>query len=125
MSKRLILDKCLFGQNGTIELKRGDDWLLTGKVSDSCSQEVDLTGYSATAYFPHESGSGMATALTLTVPECGRFSASLGRSETAVTARIPDGARFYARFESPYGLIETISTDDQVLQIEDIGFSDC
>lgn len=125
MAKFLILDKKHYdGSKGMIPLKRGDDWLLSGKIVEkyaSYQADLDLSGASATAYFAG-TGTDVTASVTLEDAPGGAISVSLGKEATPGVALAEEGTSLYLVVTGGDGKVFTVETPDEALEIKDRGF---
>lgn len=122
MAKFIQLDDAVF-LNGAAQLFRGDDWSLPGKIVDVVdgvySRDVDMTGISATAYFPAATGgapvSGNVQFLT---QEVGKFNIQVPAAYTPQVATGQLG--FYILTQvGATGAQATYAMTDALLNVQD------
>lgn len=125
MARFVRFDRRHYSKNtGLIPLRLGDDWLLSAEVVDSLPgnyyQPVNLTGMSATAYFPTASGPMAADVVVLNA-NCGKISISLDQLLTPLASTASEGVGIYLVLEDS-GELQTVETIDQALEILDRQF---
>lgn len=87
MAILLRLDRAQYFQ-GAVRVYRGDQWDLTGQVVDQIGSVVlakDLTGASATAYFPATGGGVVAAVVSITDEPQGLIRIAVGDDVTPMT----------------------------------------
>lgn len=126
MAKFLILDKKHYDPaTGLIPLKRGDDWVLQGVVTEkkgSYTAPVDLTGGAATAFFDDGAGGSVTATVTFTDAAQGVVEVELDELTTPTVGVAEQGSSMYLVFSDTDGVTTTIETQDQPLEIKDRGF---
>lgn len=124
MAKYIKLDKSQYGKDGVIPLKRGDDWVLTGKiVNRSCGEDltVDLTGLGMTACLPGADGSTITVDPVAVDAEEGTFTMTVPKAKTLLT-QPSFGTGFYIVLQDNDSNQETVESYDPALEIKDRGF---
>lgn len=107
-------------QTGLVPLRKGDDWLLEGKVVEAYAgykTEVDLSDAAgASAFFPAASGGSFPGVAAVVDPTCGRIRLSVVPASSAEAQESPEGI-------SPFlilnlrGQLITVETREPVLEI--------
>lgn len=124
MSRILKLDKKFYSDDGVVPLFRGDDWNLLGKVVDRAGNYetgVDLSPYSATAYFPSASGGPDLPAMAAT-GSCGSLTISMPAASTPNVQSNVGGIGAYVVLKDSQGNLTTVPTVDQAIAVLDRGF---
>lgn len=113
---------------GVATVFRGDQWLLDAQLLERVGETdagVDLTGGSATAYFPAVDcdSEPLAVPVTLTGPASGLFRVSVDESQTEDEVGLAEmGTSLYVVFDTPASGQFTAETVRQDLVIRDRGF---
>lgn len=127
MAKTLRLDTNNYGPNGTIDLTRGDDWRLTGKivnVNGPLLEDVDLTGTDAVSGFLPGDTAPIMCQVTILDADCGKVAISLAASGTSGAQLSDSGTGLYIVLQDAQGL-HTINSLDQSIRISDRAFFQC
>lgn len=124
MSKYVIFDRDQFGSEGLIPLKRGDDWSLRGKIVDlkgTFKDKVNLTGFSATGFFPGTNDS-LSQVVEIVCAEEGTFRIDIPASASINAALANNGTTMYITISNTDGKTETVETEEEVLEVRDREF---
>lgn len=123
MGRVWALDRRQYSANGLLSLYQGDDWAVSGIITDqvagSYGDAVDLSGYQATGYFP---ATGDPIAKVAALGSCGLCVIRLDSDESALTEANPDGVGLYVVLEAPDGSLQTVPTSEDVAAILERGF---
>lgn len=122
MAKYIVFDKDLFGIDGNIPLFRKDDWTLRGEIVDGlgkCKRIFDLTGYSASAFFPAASGGPVSFPVNIVAPKAGRFELEVPGSASSGIALAEQGTSLYFTLDNSTDNITTVETPYEPLEIRD------
>lgn len=126
MADYIELNKKQYGIDGLVPLKRGDDWMLLGKIVERYSSykgDKDLTDVvSATAYFEGATGGTIASLVSIDNASCGVISIAVDADDTDDIEESPFGTSFYVVLERAGSQYQTIQTYDFPLNIQDRGF---
>lgn len=127
MARILQIDRGQY-YNGLANYFRGDDWTIPAKVVESLpgayNTDVDLTGWSATAYFPSDPATSLAAVtgtVTLSNAKAGEVTIAVPASLSASGQLTPQGSDVYIIAASG-SLRATYATVDQAVAIHDRGF---
>lgn len=127
MSKFIEFNLDLFGSDGVIPLKRGDDWSLPGHVRLRRGDQVDEVNLaavtSASAFFPCASGGVVQCAIAIVDSDCGRINISVPKEDSINVQLSDSGMAPFAVLEDPSGLV-TIAPEQPVVQVQDRSFND-
>ena len=124
MARVLKYDKKFYGDDGLLSLYRGDDWSIYGKVVDrvgSYETEVDLSAYSATAYFPSATG-GPDLPTSAVTGSCGTLTVSMPAAQTPNVQTNSAGEGAYVVLQDSQGKLTTVTTIDESIAVLDRGF---
>lgn len=124
MSRVLKLDRKFYGDDGLLSLFQGDDWAIFGKVVDrvgSYETGVDLSLYSASAYFPSATGGADLPAAAAT-GQCSLLTISMPAISTPNVMLNTGGEGIYIVLEDAQGHLQTVPTIDQGIAILQRGF---
>lgn len=125
MARILKVDGKFYGDDGLVSLFRGDDWSLQGKIVDRVNgyeTPVDLSAYSASAFFPSASGGPDVLALAVT-GQCSALAISLGKADTPGVQTNVGGEGIYVVLKDNAGNLQTVPTFDQAISVQDRGFA--
>lgn len=122
MSLVIKLDKPQYGVDGLVNLYRGDDWNLTGKLIDqigSYEEPVDSSQYSVSGFFPSATG-GPDIYAQASTGTCGSISVVLPADQTPLV-QLSDGVGAYVVIKDVSGNLTTVPTRDQSIAVVDRG----
>lgn len=98
MAILLLLDPAQYFQ-GSVRVYRGDAWAIDGQIVNQVGGvklPVDLTGASATAYFPPATGTELvAASVELTVAKSGAIRIPVSEDISPTIAETPNGLQAY------------------------------
>lgn len=117
MARRIRFDRSLIhSESGLIPLKRGDDWLLTGKITQKTGNvetDEDLTGAAASAFFEQASGGTYHREVVLNPPDCGKFAITVPKEDTPNLALAELGTTIYLTIQDSNG-ISTVDSESEL-----------